>query len=127
MMSPPSPLKNFVCPPGSLYLKIYLKRLKSDLCCFTDHQAGQRRPVGAYQPIKDQQHALKRKTDAQGTAKKVARRIIPGARNKRSTSPVVNPRLTLKKFKEIGQCPFLLLVWIFAVGSVVGCTSVSLR
>jgi hypothetical protein len=95
-------VKNFVCPPESLYLKIYFKRLKSRLCCLTDHQAGQRWLVGAHQPIKDQQHALKGKKDAQGTAKKVARRIIPGARNKRSTSPVVNLRLTLKKFKEIG-------------------------
>jgi hypothetical protein len=76
-------------------MKIDFKRLKSHLCRLTDHQAGQCRPVGAHQPIKGKKHA-------QGTAENVAGRIIPGAWNKRSTSPVVNPRLALKKFKEIG-------------------------
>jgi len=90
----------------------------------TDHQAGQRPPVGAHQPIKDQQHAEKGK-DAQVTAKKAARRIIPGSRNKRSTSPVLNPRLTLKKFKGERLMNFHLLVWSYAVSSVLGYTSVS--
>ena len=105
-------MKNSVCPPGSLSRTIYFKRLKSPLCCLTDHQAAQRRPVGALQPIKDQQHAEKGKY-VQGTAKKVARRIIPGARNKRSMSPVLNLRLTLKTVQGDRLMVFLLLVWIF--------------
>lgn len=120
-------MKNFACPPGSLYLKIYFKRLKSHLCCLTNHQAGQRRPIGAHQPIKDQQHALKGNKDAEGTAKKVARRIIPGARNNFYSVASRKYQTNPKKVQGDRLVSFLLLVRIFAVASLVGYTYVSLR